>query len=642
MAETQHRKLAAIMFTDIVGYTALMSRDERLALQVLDRHRAILKPLIQGANGEWLKEIGDGTLSAFGSAVEAVQCALEIQRSLADDQDLTLRIGIHIGDVVFKDRDVFGDGVNVASRIEPLAEPGGICISDRVYDDIRNQAEMATRLVGQKNLKGVARPITVYALLVDGTSLAHQRAGEPEMGVSGPSIAVLPFVDMSPDKDQEYFCDGMAEELIDALAKVEGLRVVARTSTFVFKHNQQDIRQIGAQLNVDKVLEGSVRKAGKRLRITTQLINVADGYHLWSEKFDRDLEDIFAVQDEIALTVVQTLKVKLVPSQQRNLVGRNTQNLEAHDALMKGNHHWNQQTPDAMQTAIAYYKTAIELDSGFAMAYSSLANTYVMLALYGGAPSSQMMPLAREATQQALELDPQLAEAHISAAIISFSFDWDWETADKEFQAAIALKPGSSWGHFFYAYYLVTQGRFDEAIPRMMVAIDLDPLSPALGAYLGQGYHLMRRDEEAIRQLNSVVELEPNYWESHHYLSGVYSQLNRHEDAIASAKRAVALADNPAMRAILAYVHARAGDAKKAHEVIGQIEAAAGNMPLPTPFYAVVYIAFGDFKKALSILEEAYENRVPSMNILMVEPIFDPLRDEPRFKALLSKMGLSS
>ena len=339
---------------------------------------------------------------------------------------------------------------------------------------------------------------------------------------------------------------------------------------------------------------------------------------------------------------METLKVKLVTSQQRNLVGRKTQNLEAHDALMKGNHHWNQQTPDAMQTAIAYYKTAIELDSGFAMAYSSLANTYVMLSLYGGAPSSQMMPLAREATQQAIELDPQLAEAHISAAIISFSFDWDWETADKEFQAAIALKPGSSWGHFFYAYYLITQARFDEAIPRMKVAIDLDPLSPALGAYLGQGYHLARRDEEAIRQLNAVVELEPDYWESHHYLSGIYSQLNRHEDAIAAAERTVALTDNPAMQAILSYVYARAGDVKKAHEIIGPIEAAAGNMPIPNTFYAVVFMAVGDLDKALSLLEEAYENRVPSMNVLMVEPIFDPLRDEPRFQTLLSKMGLSS
>ena len=213
--------------------------------------------------------------------MEAVQCALDLQRSLAGDQDLTRRIGIHIGDVVFKDGDVFGDGVNVASRIEPLAEPGGICISDRVYDDIRNQAEMATRLVGEKILKGVARPMTVYALIVNGTSPDYPLSAEPKMTISGPSIAVLPFTDMSPDQDQEYFCDGMTEELIDALAKVDGLRVVARTSTFVFKHNQQDIRQIGAQLNVDKVLEGSVRKSGNRLRITTQLINVTDGYHIW-------------------------------------------------------------------------------------------------------------------------------------------------------------------------------------------------------------------------------------------------------------------------------------------------------------------------------------------------------------------------
>ena len=258
---TQSRKLAAIMFTDIVGYTALMSRDETQALKVLDRNREVLKPLISQANGEWLKEMGDGTLSSFGSAVEAVQCALEIQRSIASDQDLNLRIGIHIGEVVFKDGGVFGDGVNVASRIEPLAEPEGICVSERVYDDIRNQAAMEARLLGQKQLKGVARPITVYAITAAGTAQERPVPAAPTPAASGPAIAVLPFADMSPDKDQEYFCDGMSEELIDALAKVEGLRVVARTSAFAFKGQALDIRRIGEQLSVGKVLEGSVRKA---------------------------------------------------------------------------------------------------------------------------------------------------------------------------------------------------------------------------------------------------------------------------------------------------------------------------------------------------------------------------------------------
>ncbi|MCH8838807.1 MAG: adenylate/guanylate cyclase domain-containing protein [Candidatus Marinimicrobia bacterium] len=275
MAETQHRKLAAIMFTDIVGYTALMSRDERLALQVLDRHRAILKPLIQGANGEWLKEIGDGTLSAFASAVEAVQCALEIQRSLADDRDLTLRIGIHIGDVVFKDGDVFGDGVNVASRIEPLAEPGGICVTERVYDDIRNQSDLKAQLLGPKTLKGVARPILVYAIELRDKRGKVIATEDQATSHSGPSIAVLPFVDMSPEKDQDYFCDGLTEELIDTLAKIDSLRVVARTSAFAFKNMTQDIRLIGNQLSVDKLLEGSIRKSGNRLQAAAAVLRQA-------------------------------------------------------------------------------------------------------------------------------------------------------------------------------------------------------------------------------------------------------------------------------------------------------------------------------------------------------------------------------
>ena len=277
---TQQRKLAAIMFTDIVGYSALMGRDEEKAIQLLHKNRDLLKPLIKEHRGDWLKEIGDGTLSSFASAVEAVTCALDIQKILKDDPELILRIGIHIGDVVFEEGDVFGDGVNVASRIEPLAEPGGICVSERVFDDIRNQVDIQTRPLGQKNLKGISRPIGVYALLMPWQGQRPAAAEEYRPEEAKPSIAVLPFTNMSADAENEYFCDGMTEELIDALAKIEGLKVVARTSAFQFKETAHDIREVGQRLNVGTVLEGSVRKAGNRLRITAQLINVADGYHL--------------------------------------------------------------------------------------------------------------------------------------------------------------------------------------------------------------------------------------------------------------------------------------------------------------------------------------------------------------------------
>ena len=277
---TQQRKLAAIMFTDIVGYSALMGRDEEKAIQLLHKNRDLLKPLIKEHRGDWLKEIGDGTLSSFTSAVEAVKCALDIQKILKDEPEQILRIGIHIGDVVFEEGDVFGDGVNVASRIGPLAEPGGICVSERVFDDIRNQVDIQTRPLGQKNLKGISRPIGVYALLMPWQGQRPAAAEEYRPEEAKPSIAVLPFTNMSADAENEYFCDGMTEELIDALAKIEGLKVVARTSAFQFKETAHDIREVGQRLNVGTVLEGSVRKAGNRLRITAQLINVADGYHL--------------------------------------------------------------------------------------------------------------------------------------------------------------------------------------------------------------------------------------------------------------------------------------------------------------------------------------------------------------------------
>ena len=299
--QKKHRKLAAIMFTDIVGYTALMSNDEDNALRILQKNRDTVKVLVSRFNGEFLKEIGDGTLCSFGSVVDAVNCALEIQNTLKDEPDFKLRIGIHVGDVVVEESgDVFGDGVNVASRIENLAVPGGISVSGQVYDNIQNKPTIETEFLGEKTLKNVARPVKIYAIGKAGephAALKSHDAETTDTKKTRPSIAVLPFDDMSPGKDQEWFCDGMAEEILNALAQVDDLRVIARTSAFAFKGKHGDIREIGRKLDVETLLEGSVRKAGNRLRITAQLIKVSEGSHIWSERYDRDMEDVFAIQD---------------------------------------------------------------------------------------------------------------------------------------------------------------------------------------------------------------------------------------------------------------------------------------------------------------------------------------------------------
>ena len=409
------RKLAAIMFTDIVGYTALMSKDEKQALQLLKKNRSFHKSLIKLFNGEWLKEMGDGTLSCFSSAVDAVNCALEIQYILKDDPTLTLRIGIHIGDVVFEGGDVFGDGVNVSSRIEPLAEPGGICISGRVFDDVRNKPNIEAVFLGKKTLKNVERPIKVYAITGEGLPAPWTKAYPAKKveaeGKPSPSIAVLPFVNTSADPENEYFSDGLAEELINALSKVENLRVVARSTTFSFKGKELDIREMGKKLNVETVLEGSVRKENNRLRVTAQLINVADGYHRWSERYDRELEDVFEIQDDITENIVRALRVMLSEEEKRALEKVPTTNVKAYDYYLRGWKFFYEWRRKSFEFARQMFMRAVQIDPSYARAYAGIADCYSWLYMYWES-TKENLQAAGEASRTALELDPSLAEAH--------------------------------------------------------------------------------------------------------------------------------------------------------------------------------------------------------------------------------------
>ena len=631
------RKLAAIMFTDLVGYTALMAEDEGRALRLLQKNRKLLKPLIKRHHGEWLKEIGDGTLSSFSSAVQAVNCALDIQRTLKDDAKLRLRIGIHVGDVVFSEGDVFGDGVNVASRIEPLAEPGGICISERVYEDIRNKPDIKTERLGKQTLKGVRGLVTVYTLVMEEGQTIPAQTGDRLM----PSIAVLPFTNMSADKENEYFCDGMTEELIDALAKIEGLKVVARTSAFQFKEAAHDIREVGRQLGVRNVLEGSVRKADNRLRITAQLINVADGYHLWSEKYDRELEDVFAIQDDIARMVVNALEVRLVGDQRERLVGQPTENMEAHNLVLKGSYHWNKQTPEGFQAAIAHFEQATELDPHYAQAYARLADAHLIISLFGGVPPKEAIPRGKDAAYRALEIDDSLPDAHASLAFISALYDWDWERARGEFKKAMGLKPKNSAAHLYHALFLLGMAEFEPALAALKRAVDLDPLSLPSHTYLGWGYYFSGQVDQAIAQLEATLDMEPNYFEAHHFLGIAYERQGRRQEALAAELRAVELVDNPQTQMGLGFMYGKTGQRDEARHIIEELEQTARQSYVPAYYIAIAYLGLDELDRALHWLERGCEERGPQMPFIAAEPVFDPLREEPRFQALLKKMNLN-
>ncbi|MDX6559686.1 MAG: hypothetical protein QOF72_2735, partial [Blastocatellia bacterium] len=534
----EQRKLAAIMFTDMVGYSALAQSDDKLALELLEEHRELLREIFPRFNGTEIKTIGDAFLIEFHSALEAAQCAIEIQRTLAKrnhdvtaDRRIELKIGIHIGDVVHRGGDVYGDGVNIASRIEPLAGAGGICVSMDVERQIRNALEARFEKLAPTELKNISVAMDLFRIVlpweqraktepaktsVRGRSFpvsrltwvgaivlaalgaawwfAHQslvgtslrdvrqigegRPGGASLPVPQKSIAVLPFVNMSADKNDEYLSDGMTEELINVLAKVPGLRVPGRTSCFAFKgKNEEDIfRKVGDQLHVGTVLEGSVRKAGDKLRVTAQLINVSDGYHLWSKDYDGDVKDILNFQSNVAEQVVQALQVKLGGEGTRVLAKKPTENPEAHRLYLLGRYEFAKYTQTGWNNAIHYYEQALRIDPEFALAYCGLADNYA----YMGSvvmPEKEAIAKEKEFAQKALELDPELAEAHMSFALTLVA-DYDWRNGLKEFDRALELNPNLAFAYELQAWTVNGLGRFDEAIAKTRKAVELDPLNP--------------------------------------------------------------------------------------------------------------------------------------------------------------------
>jgi TolB-like protein len=353
----QVRQLAAIMFTDIVGYTAMMGDDERKAFHFRDKNRQLHKQVLEEFNGRFIKELGDGILSSFQSVSDAVHAAIKIQEGADDFQ---LRIGIHLGEVIFEDNDVFGDGVNIASRLQAAADAGSIYISDVVFHNVSNKKGINTRFVKEDRLKNVKQPVKIYEV----DYKKNKATNGATKTIQPKSIAVLPFVNMSNDPEQEYFCDGISEEIINALAQLNNLRVIARTSAFSFKDKNVDVREIGKTLDVSTLLEGSVRKSGNKLRITTQLVNVADGSHLWANRYDREMQDIFSIQEDIAQNVATSLRGVLT-NEEREAIRRPETSVQAYEYFLKGRQLFHQLS---LRESIKFFRKALELDPEYALA----------------------------------------------------------------------------------------------------------------------------------------------------------------------------------------------------------------------------------------------------------------------------------
>ena len=669
------RELAAIMFSDIVGYTAIMGRDEQKGVRALAAHRALLRTLLPKFNGRMLGEIGDGTLSSFHSAVDAVNCARELQATLIDDPELRLRIGIHVGDVLFSDNNVHGDGVNVASRIHALAPPGGIYISARVYDEIRNQPEMQVKDLGEKQLKNVSRPIRVYAMGVAalpeqprtqrtrwagralaagvavlliaalGYGVARWRSPAPSTPAPQPapqarvirSIAVLPLDNFSGDPAQEYFADGMTDELTTNLATISALRVISRTSVMQFKgEHRKPLPEIAKLLNVDAVVEGSVVRVGDRVRITAQLIDAPADKHLWAKSFERSSRDVLALQDELASAIAREINIELTPDEQARFATARPVNPEAHDAVLKGNYYLDKYTPDDTERAMDYFSQAIKADPQFPGAYVGLGRGYLGSDFF--LPSKDSMPKAREAAEKALELGDTDGGAHIVLATVKYEYDFDWPGAEAEFQRAIAIAPSSALAHGGYGFFLTMEGRFEEGEAELKRASELDPLNLSSTIRVGLPFVLRGQYEKGREQYRKVLEMDPNFEFAHFALGSMENWRGRPADAILELQKAPALRSFPLLVANLGYTYAASGRRDEALKLIDELS----RRPYPPPAsIAMIYLGLGDKDRVFEWLGKAYEERDgEQLRFLKVEPLYDPVRSDPRFIDLLKKVGL--
>ena len=454
-------------------------------------------------------------------------------------------------------------------------------------------------------------------------------------------IAVLPLANMSSDAKDEIFSDGMTEELISALSKIAGLRVIARTFVMRYKDSKKPIGEIGKELNVSAILEGSVRKAGDKIRITVQLADPETEEQMWSERYDRDLADIFAIQSEIAQKVADELEVQIGKGEKLNLGKKATDSKEAYTLYLEGRHFLNTRTEESLKKAIERFEKALEKDPRYALAYTGVADSYAVLALLEFLSPKEAFPKARTAAEKALEIDNSLAEAHTSLAVVKFQYDWDWEGAEKEFKRAIELNPSYAPAHQFHSDLLKSQGLFDEALSEMSHASALDPLSLSTSTGVGHVLYLSRQYDRAIDQYRSTLKLDPKFLQARLWIGRPYLQKRMYKEAIAELHDAVTLStESTVSLAMLGHAEASAGNRDAARKILEKLIERSKHQYVPSYWIALIDVGLGDKDQAFTWLERAFHERSSWLAWVGVEPRFDTLRSDPRFASLMAKMKL--
>jgi TolB-like protein len=633
------------MFTDMVGYTALGQRNESLSLALVEEQRKLIRPIFNRHSGREVKTMGDAFLVEFPSALDAVRCAYDIQRatrefniSLPTEKRIHLRVGLHLGDVVGSQGDISGDAVNVASRIEQFAEDGGLCITRQVFDHVTGKFELPLTSLGLKALKNVSSPVEVYKVVMPWEQ--STASGAPTFPRN--RIAVLPFASFSPDPDDAYFADGMADEIISTVSGVSGLNVISRTSVMGYKGTTKKVREIGRELEVGSILEGSFKKAGTRIRVTTQLIEVAGDRHLWAQNYDRELDDVFAVQSDIAKQVAEALRVRILSPEMERIERKPTESTTAYTLYLKGRSLWNTRGLEDLKKAAEYFEQAVKEDPGFALGYAGLADSFVMLRTDWWLDPEANLEKAKVMVAKALELDPDLAEAHTTRGFI-LREEYSLRQAEEEFRKAIELKPSYATAHQWYFWVLRSQLRWDEALEQIEKAVELDPLSPIINCNLGD-FYLSRRDwRKGLELYRRVTALDPNFVSAHGGMAMAYGRLKMYDDMRREGATYLNLLQGQlpfvgiGVDAMVALLEK---DRQTLRRLLPEVEAHLQETGWSAYVIAWFYFCLGENDRGFEWLERSYSTKEDSLLDLKWEIELDGVRTDPRYLDLLKRLGL--
>jgi TolB-like protein/class 3 adenylate cyclase/Tfp pilus assembly protein PilF len=637
------RQLAAILFADMTGYTSLMHENEALARVKRERLKNVLEASVSQFNGRVVQYYGDGSLSLFQSAIDCVNAAIDMQVQFRTDPGVPVRMGIHTGDVIIEGEAIYGDGVNTASRIESLAVPGGIFVSEKVYQEIRNHQGIYTRELGSFELKNIAQPVTIFAIANHGVTVPSRSEIRGKTQVTNNRLAVLPFVNMSADPENEYFSDGITEELLNALAKVGEFKVTSRTSAFAFKGQNTDIRDIAIQLNVDKVLEGSVRKSGNRVRITAQLINAADGYHIWSEVYDRNLDDIFAVQDEISGIITNKLRENLTPTLKSNSIKPPARSIQAYTSYLKGLNFLNKITPRDSREAIRFFEEAIAADKEYAQAYAMAACAYSRLGATGQMLPVDVFSIVHKYADKALVLDSSIAQSHVAKASAYLLYEWKWKEAYESLQQAITLNPAAIDAYQMLGLYYVITDQKLKAVDILEEAERIDPLSPHILLSLGNMYSFASRFEDALKQAEKMLALSPDMRSALELKAWVTGMSGNWHQSLNIFKEVHRLTNHPLKGIMgLSYAYGRLGlyeEVKSLIEKMHKRQVEEPNSVIDMDL-ACAWYGLGDLDQTFYYLDQCVQKKVGPVSYLLEYPMFENVKRDPRFKELKRKIGL--